>query len=148
MSYKTQESHMARLAELTSQDLSYIFGEREGGPNGAKRDFLRIGKTFLRAMAKDLEFIENNVFDCAGGIGVPGDVTLMGMWDKGNGVYITIRGENDFLGRILYRHISHIKDYSGGYNLWLNCNCLQNGYHNLLSKFFELKEATADGRAA
>ena len=49
MSNKSQELNMRRLAALLSQDLSYIGGERECGPNGAKRTFLNVGKTFLRA---------------------------------------------------------------------------------------------------
>ena len=54
MSMKSQENNMRRLAILLKQNLSYIGGERECGPNGAKKAFLNLGKVFLRALAKDL----------------------------------------------------------------------------------------------
>ena len=67
MSVKTQEMHMRKLADLVAQDLSYIHGEKESGPNGAKKVYLHIGKTFLRAMAKDLGLVESKVYDLRGG---------------------------------------------------------------------------------
>ena len=54
MSIKSQEANMRKLAGLLSQNLSYVRGERENGPNGVKRTFLNLGKAFLRALAKDL----------------------------------------------------------------------------------------------
>ena len=39
MSTKSQENNMRRLAVLLSHDLGYIWGEKECGPNGAKRRF-------------------------------------------------------------------------------------------------------------
>lgn len=54
MSMKSQQENMRRLHELLSRDLSYIQGERECGPNGAKKAFLNQEKVFLRALAKDL----------------------------------------------------------------------------------------------
>ena len=72
MSNKSQELNMRRLAALLSQDLSYIGGERECGPNGAKRTFLNVGKTFLRALAKDLCLHDVTVRSNAGGIAVSG----------------------------------------------------------------------------
>ena len=51
MSIKSQETNMRRLAGLLSQDLGYIYGEKECGPNGAKKTFLRLGNVFL--LAKD-----------------------------------------------------------------------------------------------
>lgn len=43
MSVKSQENNMRRLANLLSKDLGYIWGERESGPNGAKKTFLNLG---------------------------------------------------------------------------------------------------------
>ena len=34
MSIKSQEANMRKLAGLLSQNLSYVRGERENGPNG------------------------------------------------------------------------------------------------------------------
>ncbi len=148
MSIKTQEKHMHRLAELTSQDLSYIGGERESGPNGAKREFLNTGKTFLRALAKDLGFAESNVYANPGGIGVGGDVILMGMWSENNGIYITIRGANDFLSPVLCRSIRHMKDYSGGQNCWLEKDILKGYYQQLVKKLLTFREGGEYEKAA
>lgn len=52
MSHKSQEKNMRKLAELLGQELSYIWGENESGPNGAKKQFLNTGRTFLRALGK------------------------------------------------------------------------------------------------
>ena len=54
MSMKSQENNMRRLAILLKQNLSYIGGERECGPNGAKKAFPNRGKVFLRALAKEM----------------------------------------------------------------------------------------------
>lgn len=89
MSNKSQELNMRRLAALLSQDLSYIGGERECGPNGAKRTFLNVGKTFLRALAKDLCLHDVTVRSNAGGIAVSGECCLYGMWEN-NGIFIEI----------------------------------------------------------
>ena len=79
MSVQSQEKNMRKLAGLLSHDLSYIWGEREGGPNGDKKVFLNTGKTFLRALAKDLGLVEYKVSDCPGGIAVPGECSLIGL---------------------------------------------------------------------
>lgn len=148
MSIKTQEKHMERLAELVTQDLTYIGGERESGPNGAKKEYLNTGKVFLRAMAKDLGFAESKVFANPGGIGVTGEINLMGMWSPGNGIHVVIR-ENDFLGCILYRGISHMKDFRGDRNRFLPRGYLLSGYEDLLQTFLRLrKEEPAYERAS
>ena len=89
MSVKSQEKNMRRLAELLGHDLSYIWGEKESGPNGDKKVFLNTGKTFLRALAKDLELREVRVTSNAGGIAVSGECTLIGVWESG-GIYIQL----------------------------------------------------------
>lgn len=148
MSIKTQEKHMRRLAELTSQNLSYIWGERESGPNGAKREFLNTGKTFLRALATDLAFRESRVSSCPGGIAVGGDVILMGMWGESNGLYITIRGANDFLSPVLCRPIRHMKDYSSGANCWMPKDILQGYYQQFIKNLLVFKEGETYAKAA
>ena len=70
MSHKSQEKNMRKLAELLSQDLGYIWGEKESGPNGAKKQFLNTGRVFLRALAKDLGLMDAKVDSNAGGIGL------------------------------------------------------------------------------
>ena len=70
MSISSQQHHMQRLCVLLARDLSGLHGPRESGPNGAKDAFLHVGKTFLRALAKDLGLREVKVLSNPGGIGV------------------------------------------------------------------------------
>ena len=148
MSIKTQQKHMKRLAELVVQDLTYIGGSRESGPNGAKKEYLQTGKTFLRAMAKDLGFIESKIFAMPGGIGVGGDIVMMGMWNDGSGIYVLLHPD-DFTGCIMYRRIRHLKDFHGDRNRHLMRGYLLRSYDELLEKFLELKrEGESDARAA
>lgn len=119
MSERSQETNMRKLADLLGQDLGYIWGEKESGPNGAKRTFLNVGRTFLRALAKDLDLRNYKVTSDAGGIAVSGDCTLMGLWDEG-GIYVSLSQPACGGGHVLlYRTIRHMRDYTGGYNHWL-----------------------------
>ena len=149
MSHKSQERNMRRLAELLGQDLSYIWGENESGPNGAKKQFLNAGKVFLRALAKDLGLHKVSVSSNAAGIGVSGDCTLMGMWHT-NGLYVSLSqfcagGESV----LLYRTIRHSKDYCGGRNLYLTRRDLaEMSYPDLLFLLASVREEGAHERAA
>lgn len=151
MSHKSQEKNMRRLTDLLSRDLSYIWGERESGPNGDKKVFLNTGKVFLRELAKDLGLRDVSVSSNAGGIAVSGDCTLMGMWQT-NGLYIQLSQFNfNFGGKdiLLYRTIRHSKDYYGGRNLYLTRGDLEEmTYPDLLFVLAALRENDAHGRAA
>ena len=127
---------MRKLAELLSHDLSYIWGEREGGPSGDKKVFLNTGKTFLRALAKDLGLVEYKVSANPGGIAVSGEATLIGMWGN-SGIYIQIEQPCYDRERVLlYRTVRHIKDYTGGYNRFLCRRDLEvMSYNDLLRVF-------------
>lgn len=149
MSHKSQEKNMRKLAELLGQDLSYIWGEKEVGPNGVKKRFLNTGKVFLRALAKDLGLQDAKVSSEAAGIGESGDCTLMGMWQT-NGLYIDL---SQFCGNrenvLLYRTIRHSKDYSGGYNNFLTLRDLaEMSYPDLLFLLAAVREEGAHERAA
>ena len=87
MSIKSQTNNMRRLAALLDFDLCDIHGKKECGPNGSKQVFLNVGKVFLRALARDLGLREVTVSSNAGGIGVSGDCSLIGMWESG-GLYL------------------------------------------------------------
>lgn len=141
MSVKSQENNMRRLAALLGQDLSYIFGEKENGPNGSKKTFLNVGKVFLRALAKDLGLREVTVSSNAGGIAVSGECTLIGMWENG-GIYVCI--EQPAYGRenvLYYRTVRHSKDYKGGYNHFLTRSDLKKwSYGQLLDTLSELRK--------
>lgn len=149
MSVKSQEANMRKLADLLSQDLSYIYGKKESGPNGAKRTFLHVGRTFLRALAKDLGLLDYKVTSHTEGIAVSGSCTLMGIWEEG-GIYICL---SQFMGSkervMLYRTIRHMKDYTGGYNHWLSQNALAvYTYEQLLSSLTALRRDQGYERAA
>lgn len=140
MSEKSQEKNMRRLADLLSRDLSYIWGEKESGPNGDKKVFLNTGKTFLRALAKDLGLRDVKVTANPGGIAVSGSCSLIGMWED-NGIYIQI--SQSCLGgnyTVLYRTVCHSRDYTGGQNRWLTRDDLaEKSYGQLLEVFSALR---------
>lgn len=140
MSMKSQEINMRRLADLLSQDLSYINGERECGPNGAKKTFLNLGKVFLRTLSKDLGLRDARITSNPGGIAVPGDCTLIGMWENG-GLYIDL---SQFCNRryvLLYRTARNLRDYSGGRNQFLTADDLRElSYPALLKQFRALRK--------
>ena len=140
MSFKSQETNMRRLAELLGRDLSYIWGERESGPNGDKKVFLNVGKTFLRALAKDLGLHDARVVSNAAGIAVSGECCLTGMWE-GNGLHVCI--EQPCIGSdvLLYRSVRNLKDHQGGYNHYITRLELANmSYEQLLNRLLALRK--------
>ena len=150
MSVKSQENNMRRLAELLSHNLSYIYGEREAGPNGDKKTFLNLGKVFLRALAKDLGLHDVKVTASPAGIGVSGDCSLYGMWEEG-GIYICLEqlfGGSDNV--VLYRSIRDLRDHKGGYNRFLSVRELRHlSYEELLDRFNAIRrDGGVYGRAA
>ena len=149
MSHKSQEKNMRKLADLHSRDLSYIWGERESGPNGDKKVFLNTGKVFLRALAKDLGLRDVSVNSNAGGIAVSGECSLIGMWQS-NGLYIDIsQPPYNRENVLLYRTVRHSKDYSGGRNMYLTRRDLEEmSYPDLLFVLAALREEDAHERAA
>ena len=141
MSVKTQKANMKSIHNLISQDLGYIHGPKESGPNGEKADFHRKSKAFLRALGNDLGFKEFKVTNNHGGIAVSGEITLMGMWDDDNGLYFQIDQPMPF-NSFLYRSISHMKDYRGGYNQWLDCNLFKaQNYNEVLEMLLSLQKS-------
>lgn len=149
MPVKSQETNMRRLAGLLSQDLGYIWGEREAGPSGAKKTFLNLGKVFLRALARDLGLREAKITSDSGGIAVSGGCDLIGMWENG-GIYISL---SQFCGGkyvLLYRTARNIRDYTGGYNNFLSLDDLRKlSYSELLGKLRNLrKEDSAHERSS
>lgn len=149
MSTKTQENNMKRLGELLAVDLGYIFGERESGPNGEKKEFLSKGRAFLSALGKDLGFAVYKVRTNPAGIAVSGEVTLMGMWADGNGLYLCLEEPimSDFC--VLYRTIRNMKDYSGGQNCFLSRSLLSRAdYSAFIMPLLRLKQEATHGKAA
>ena len=141
MSVKSQEINMRRLAGLLSQDLGYIWGERECGPNGAKKTFLNLGKVFLRALSKDMGLRNARITSNPAGIAVSGDCTLIGMWEN-SGIYINLSQPCYDKERVLlYRTVRHTRDYTGGRNQFLTADDLRKlSYPALLDKFGTLRK--------
>jgi len=143
MSIKSQKANMKTIHALASQDLGYIYGEREGGPNGAKKQFHTKSKAFLRALGNDLGFKEFKVMNNHGGIAVSGEITLMGMWGEGDGLYFQINQPLQPFNSFLYRTIKHMKDYTGGYNQWILCELFADSdYETLIDTLLVLRGQT------
>lgn len=151
MSFKTQVANMKQLGGLLSQDLSYIYGERESGPNGAKKDFLHKGAVFFRALAKDLGFTEIKVNTNKAGIACSGEIYLYGVWGEGNGLFIEMSQMHIRDYCIMYRTMSGMKDHRHGNNQFLSKSVLQKGdYAFLLYTFLTYRKTlvATEGAAA
>lgn len=145
MSMQSQKKNMKIIHSLVSQNLGYIFGERESGPNGAKKQFQTKSATFLRALGRDLGFQECKVTNNYGGIAVSGEITLMGMWSGGNGLYLQLSQSAIGWQSFLYRQISHIKDYPGGRNQWLPTELFASGkYAELMDILLALRKPSKE----
>ena len=140
---------MRHLAILLGQDLSYIWGERESGPNGAKRTFLNVGRVFLRSLAKDLGLRDARVTSNAAGIATSGECMLIGMWED-SGICICIAQPCFDKEHVMcYRTVRSIRDYKGGYNHFLLRRDLQKmSYGQLLETLSGLRKDDGYERAA
>ena len=143
MSIKSQKQNMKTIYNLVSQDLGYIHGERESGPNGAKKQFHTKSAAFLRTLGNDLGFKEFRVTNNHGGIAVSGEITLIGMWNEDKGLYFQINQPIQPFNSFLFRSIKHMKDYSGGTNQWLSCDVFKTGdYEKLLDTALKLRNTS------
>ena len=145
MSIQSQKKNMKTIHGLVSQNLGYIYGDREAGPNGAKRQFHTKSAAFLRALAMDLGLNPFKVSNNHAGIAVSGEITLMGMWDDGNGLYLQIAQSVTNRREFLYRDISHMKDYTGGTNQWISYDLFADGdYERLLDTLLVLRKRSKE----
>ena len=144
MSIKSQEANMRKLAGLLSPDLSYIWGERESGPNGDKRAFLKQGRNFLWVLAKDLKLHDVKINTNPGGIAVSGECSVTGMWEN-QGIYIQLSQPTYDRERVLiYRTIQHSRDCTGGQNHFLTQSDLKlRSYYWLLEQLSALRKGRA-----
>ena len=94
-----------------------IDGYREDGK--VKATFGRLGKQAFKELAAYLGLKEYDVNFNKSGVAGSGDLTLMGMFSPGNGIYISF-SKDGFGPGVLYRTIKHMKDYSGGTNNFFN----------------------------
>ncbi len=123
-----------------SQDLGYIYGDNEIGPNGAKKQFHTKSAAFLRALGNDLGFKDFKVTNNYGGIAVSGEIILKGMWNDNNGLYLQLFQSVTNRREFLYRHITHMKDYTGSPNQWLPCEMFADAeYEKLVDTLLRLR---------
>jgi hypothetical protein len=149
MSVASQKKNMLDIHRLISRDLGYLPGDRECGPNGAKRIFLTNSAAFLRALGKDLSFTEMKVATNPAGIAVSGDVSLYGMWGESNGLCLYISQPVINPPAFLYRSISSLKDYRGGANQWVSCSLFEaQDYDGLINTLLSLKTQMEELRYA
>jgi len=142
MSVQSQKKNMKAIFSLVSQNLSYIYGEKESGPNGAKKQFHSKSKAFLRALGNDLGLTEFKVSSNYGGIAVSGEITLKGIWSEGNGVFFELFQDITDRRKFLYRSISSMKDSSGGTNRWLSYRLFESAdYEELLEILLTLRKS-------
>lgn len=106
-------------------------------PADLKKLHGRMGKAALKQIAQNLGLKEFKVNYNPSGIIDAGYVSLIGMFDKNQGVYISISSSGVFNnGRnILYRSVKHIKDYTGGHNRYLSEEEMLNNYSGSLQLF-------------
>ncbi len=103
---------LKKFAEFISK-YATIDGNTDGGK--AKATFGRLGKQALKQLAEYIGLSESKVDFNKAGVAVSGDLTLMGMFEPENGIYISYN-KDGIQDRVLYRTITHMKDYSGGQN--------------------------------
>jgi len=142
MSLSLQQKRLGEIYNLLISDLGYIYGDRETGPNGKKKEFLTKSAAFLRQLGKDLGFTEMRVNKNPAGIAVSGEVSLYGMWGGDNGVFIEIcQFTYTLSGDLLYREIKSLKDYTGGQNQWLPSEVIRGmQYSRLCDILLKLKQ--------
>lgn len=140
-----QEILMRRLGELLSHNLGYIYGERESGPNGEKKEFLDKGKRFLNQLGKDLGFTEITVSKNPAGIAVSGEVCLKGIWSKGNGLYVTLSEIPFGQYCVLYRTTGQRNSSGMGQNNFLTTRYMKEmKYQQLVALFTSYYKGDAE----
>ena len=143
MSVQSQEKNMRKLAELLSRDLSHIWGERESGPNGDKKIFLKTGRTFLWNLSKDLKLTDAKISVNPGGIAVSGECSLTGIWGN-TGVFVQLsQFGGDQENVLLYRTIQSMDDHAGGQNHFVSLVYFQRAYYSGL--LYELSAVQKEG---
>lgn len=140
MSLQSQIKNMKLLGNLLSDELGYIYGERESGPNGKKKQFLSTGRAFLSALGKDLGLTQQKIHANKTGTACSGEVYLCGMWGR-SGMKLEL-SQDSLYGRCLnYRQIKDMRDTSGGYTHFITLEEIKKAdYVTLLEKLQRMNE--------
>ena len=91
--------------------------------------FCRTGKKAMRELAVMLRLTKVDVHFNHAGPACSGDLTLMGMWSEGNGIYITMNKDQFHSNpqfNVLYRTITNMRDFTGGTNRYFTFETLAN----------------------
>lgn len=104
-----------------------------------KRLYKTKSKAFFKELTKDLQLKEFKADFNAGGPAVCGDPSLYGMWSGSEGIaiYLDLNSPGKKLS-LMYRKISHMKDYKGERNRWLH-DLETVSYDNLVRTLLTLK---------
>jgi len=105
-----------KLAKIVKLELNGYSTQAQSN----KDVYLSLGRSVLRQLAKALNLKEFKVNVNKAGIAVSGDITLIGMFDDNDGIYVCMSSPNMFkeYGQEVFywRTVKHMKDYSGGIN--------------------------------
>ncbi len=105
-----------------------MLGPDEGRYNEPfKKRFKSIGTKAMKEFALLLDLEEIDIHFNPAGTACSGDLRLMGMWNDGVGIYVTMNKDfpNAPWGQVLYRTIKHMQDYTGGPNNYFQFSMLQ-----------------------
>ena len=96
-----------------------------------KRAYLKLGRSVLRSLAKALGLKEFKVSVNKAGPAVSGDITLIGMWDDSDGIYVNMSSPAMFKQNgqeiFYWRSVTAIDDYTGGHNRNMTYEALAEG---------------------
>ena len=113
------------------QVLEYGYDPDLVGAFAIKNNWKRVSKSYFQYLVSLTKPELSNVWFSAGGPLVMGDIHLQ-MMKNGKGFHL-FTYENCFNGSAVIRTISHIGDYSGGFNQWLRFEDLKQA--SLLKRF-------------
>lgn len=120
----TIRENMYTLANLASSELNGYNAQAAHN----KEQYLKMGRSVLRAIAKHLNLTEYKVRVNKAGIAVSGDITLIGLGNESKGIYISMSSPMLYgtPPEFLYRSVSHMKDFTGGINRFMTYQNLAN----------------------
>ena len=85
-----------------------------------KKVYLSLGRSVLRSLAKALGLKEFKVNINKAGPAVSGDITLIGMWNDKDGIYVNMSSPDMYKENgqetFFWRSVTAIDDYTGGRN--------------------------------
>jgi hypothetical protein len=113
---KRKAKELNRLAHRNISGDPVIYN----GQKSIKAQWLSVGASVLRAMAKELGLETFEVRKNPGGIAVTGDIYLEGHWENGHGIYVHF-GEPRLFGlhsnpQFMFRYLD--QDGKSGVNQW------------------------------